>query len=249
MSVGARYIPTSVGNPYRVRRFALCRPLIDRTLAERGRCVIVDLGGSLSYWTVCAPDLLDDERVALDLINLRHDPSERAALGAIKGQVRFLHGDARRLDDVADGAYDVLHSNSVIEHVGQWADMVAMAQEVSRVARLHYVQTPYWGFPMEPHFRAPFFHWLPEQWRARLLLRFHLNFGARPTDFSSAMAIVQSAALLDRRQFASLFPRSSIYSEIVRGFTKSLIAIGGEGMAPEPASNTRKLRVPSRVVP
>jgi hypothetical protein len=58
-----------------------------------------------------------------------------------------------------------------------------------------------------------------------------------------AVAQVQSNVLVDRGQLAALFPTSSIYSEIVFGLVKSLIAIGGEGLVVDPRSNTRALRV------
>ncbi|MGA7384382.1 MAG: hypothetical protein WBW81_06740 [Methylocella sp.] len=68
-----------------------------------------------------------------------------------------LTGDARNLDGIADKSFDVDHANSVIEHVSRWSDMCAVAGQARRVERLHYVQTPYWGFPIEPHDRTPFF--------------------------------------------------------------------------------------------
>ena len=64
-------------------------------------------------------------------------------------------GDARNLSEYADGSVDLVHSNSVIEHVGGWADMRAMADEMMRIGRSGWMQTPAWEFPVEPHFRAP----------------------------------------------------------------------------------------------
>ena len=78
-------------------------------------------------------------------------------------------GDARNLSDYADGSIDLVHSNSVIEHVGGWADMKAMADEMTRVGRAGWMQTPAWEFPIEPHFRAPFLHWFGDPLRARMM--------------------------------------------------------------------------------
>jgi SAM-dependent methyltransferase len=213
--------------------------LVEDALAGRGRCAILDAGGALPYWRACAPDLLDDPRIELHLLNL----SAGDACGGAEPapSVRAVIGDARDLRRYPDGAFDLVHANSVIEHVGRWTDMAAMAAEVRRVGRRYLVQTPYWGFPLEPHFRAPFFHWLPEAWRARLLLRFDLGFARRAANWDAAMRRVQSAVLLDRAQFAALFHGANIHSEIAWGLTKSLLAVGGEGIAPHPASNTRRL--------
>lgn len=244
MSIGFRLAPRSAGDAFRAARFARCHALILRVIAERGRCRVADIGGGLHYWQVCAPDLLEHPGFELDLFNVAYEPRDHEALEAIgKERIRLLTGDARALPQIGDASYDLAHSNSVIEHVGQWPQMQAMAAETRRIARIHYVQTPYWGFPLEPHFRAPLFHWLPEQWRLRLVMRFRLGFATRASSVDQAMRLVQSAVLLDRRQFGALFPEANIHSEIVYGLTKSLIALGGEGIAPDAGSNRRRLRI------
>ena len=67
-------------------------------------------------------------------------------------------GDACDLAGYPDRSVDLVHSNSVIEHVGGWPRMAAMAGELMRVARAGWVQTPAWEFPIEPHFHAPLVH-------------------------------------------------------------------------------------------
>ena len=84
--------------------------------------------------------------------------------------VRCVVGDARQVQEFSDFAFDLAHSNSVIEHVGRWRDMAAMVLEVRRVARSYFAQTPYFWFPREPHARFPMLHWMPESWRYRILM-------------------------------------------------------------------------------
>jgi len=96
--------------------------------------------------------------------------------------------------------------------------------EVRRVAKAYYVQTPYLWFPVEPHFRAPFYAWLPEQTRAQLLMRFDLGYIGKAATLDQAMSDVQSINLLDRAQMRSLFPDANISFERVLGLPKSMIA-------------------------
>lgn len=244
MTFGLRLLPTSAGDRFRHARFGLCRTVIEEVVAQRGACHVLDIGGALRYWQVCAPDLLYDPRFSIDMVNITYSPGDQESVEAIGGnRIRLLHGDARAMPEIADGAYDLAHSNSVIEHVGRWGDMQAMAAEVRRIAQRYYVQTPYWGFPIEPHFRVAGFHWLPEQWRMRLIMRAARGYHPKAETTDEAMRIIDSAVLVDRRQFGALFPGANIHSEIIYGLTKSLIALGGAGVAPDPRSNTRALRV------
>ncbi len=236
-------VPLSPANRFRGARFALVRSLAAQSLEESGRCRIIDIGGLPGYWRAFGADVIADPRVTITFVNLGYTDAERAAAdGPEAERFQLVTGNACELSAIPALAFDLAHSNSVIEHVGRWTEMTAMANEIRRVASRHYVQTPYWGFPIEPHNRTPAFHWLPEQWRYRLVLSRKLGFWDRATSVDDAMRRVHSICLVDRRQFAALFPGSSIYSEIVYGLTKSLVAIGGEGLPVDPRSNTRRLR-------
>src|SRR3546814_10323990 len=73
-------------------------------------------------------------------------------------------------------SFDIAHSNSVIEHVITWDNMKNFARETRRVAAWHYVQTPYFWFPVDPHFyKLPFYHWLPRPLRAKLRSEEHTS--------------------------------------------------------------------------
>jgi hypothetical protein len=100
-----------------------------------------------------------------------------------------------------------------------------MAAEIRRLAPHYYVQTPNFGFPIEPHFRMPFFHWLPETMRASMLLRWRKIGFRRAETLERAMALVQEIHLLTGRHMAHLFPDAKIRRERVGPFVKSLIAI------------------------
>jgi len=58
-----------------------------------------------------------------------------------------------------DGEFDLVFSNSVIEHVGDFERMRQFVHEARRVAKSYWIQTPSKWFPIEPHCGMPFW-WL-----------------------------------------------------------------------------------------
>lgn len=209
--------PHSSKNQFRERRFSWFLDLLPQLGAPDQPLKILDVGGTMDFWT---PRLarLPDRPLAITLLNISQTPVS---------DPRFvsLAGDARDLSRFADDAFDVVHSNSVIEHVGLWRDMMAMANEVRRVAPAHFVQTPYFWFPVEPHCRTPLFHWLPHPWRLSLIMRFTLGYWPKADTVDQGMREIEDAMLLDRKMMAALFPDSQIRNETFYGLTKSIVAI------------------------
>jgi|SRR5271166_977882 len=76
----------------------------------------------------------------------------------------FVRGDPSEGLPFADGAFDLVYCSSVIEHVPP-ARRSAFAAELRRVGRGWFVQTPAFGFPVEPHALLPGAHWLPPRLR------------------------------------------------------------------------------------
>ncbi len=215
--------PNSLGSRLRAKRAVHLKSLIERIAAAQGRCRIIDLGGHPVYWNIIGRDFLIEKRCQVTLYNasaneLRQNPVADDAL------VTGLIGDACAVH-FADNDFDLVHSNSTIEHVGEWPRMLRFAQEVRRLAPAYFVQTPNFWFPIEPHFGAPFWAWLPEPVRVWLLLRRGWGYFPKAKSVPEAIAAVQEIHLLDRRAFAELFPDARIVDEKFAGMTKSLIAI------------------------
>ena len=71
---------------------------------------------------------------------------------------KYVIGDACNLDMLSSKSFDIIYSNSVIEHVGRERQK-EFANEIMRVGKKYWVQTPYKHFPVEPHFVFPFFQY------------------------------------------------------------------------------------------
>jgi len=201
---------------FRLKRFSHFTDLV-RNMNHAGRPLrILDVGGEEAYW-IDKIDLIQ-RPVEITLVNLWQVKTSNPNFIS-------LAGDARSMKSFSDNSFDVVHSNSVIEHVGRWKDMRAMADEVRRLAPSYFLQTPYFWFPIEPHFRSVGFHWLPEPIRARLLMSRSHGFIQKSPDFDSAMSAVEGSVLLDRPMLADLFPDATIVFETVYGLRKSMMAI------------------------
>lgn len=193
---------------FRSRRDIQLKELINRAISNRksdGPFRILDLGGRFDYWIRFGLDFIDQNNIEIVCVN--YSVEEMSANVSDSHRLSAVVGDARNMADYSDGSFDMVHSNSVIEHVGLFHDMRAFSNETRRLAPCYYAQTPYFWFPIDPHFpRFPMFHWLPLSWRHRLVRRFRLGWSGPARDIDHAMRVVESSILLDRSQFRTLFP-------------------------------------------
>jgi len=179
---------------------------------------LLDVGGSIKFWKILG--LAGREDIEFTILNIVAADDKRA-------RFRYLEGDARDLSRFEDGQFDIVFSNSVIEHVGGWEDQQRMAREVRRVGRRYFVQTPNRYFPIEPHFLVPGFQFLPLGIRARLHARRDLGWWKKADTYEAALAEVSTIRLLTERDFRKLFPEARVFKERFYGLTKSFIAHHG----------------------
>jgi hypothetical protein len=176
---------------------------------------ILDIGGTPECWSLLP------ERPRITLLNT---PRARADVG----DAAWVAGDGRNLP-FRDGAFDVVFSNSVIEHVGDAASQQRFAREVARVGRRYWVQTPNRWFPVEQHLLTPFIHWLPRRWQRVVVPRFNLwSLLVRVTPDRRRFYIehyLSDVRLLGFAEVRALFPGARIIREHLGGLTKSFIAV------------------------
>lgn len=206
---------------FRRARFRLFEELVSDF---GGRPVnILDVGGFEEFWTNMGFDL---GKHTITVLNLESEwkPSTHA-------NVKSVVGDACDMKEYKRGDFDIVFSNSVLEHVGTFDRQRMMANEVRRIGESYFVQTPNYYFPMEPHFHVPFFQNLPLAVRQRLIQRFALGCMPRIPDPHEARKLAEETRLLTKREMKELFPDARVEEEKLVGLTKSIICIrrGGGG--------------------
>src|ERR1700733_1796081 len=196
---------------YRARRWLVQRPFIVEGRQRRYadfvvRCgllpeySIVDVGSGPEGVSGTLGRFNDQNRiVALDLF---------ARDAQTAPNVTFVVGDATSMP-FADREFDIAFCNSLIEHLPPPAQR-ALADEIRRVARGYWVQTPNRYFPIEPHQLIVGYQFLPRRIRRSLARRLGGTGG--------------SAELLTRRDLLALFPGAELYEERVAGLVKSFAA-------------------------
>lgn len=160
----------------------------------------------------------------VDVLNLGPVPKiENAADKA--PDIRAISGDARELE-FPDRSYDIVFSNSVIEHVGGFDDQKAFATEARRVAKRLWVQTPAKACPIEPHYLGLFVHWFPPSWHASIARWTSIRGITGSASPAELTAIGENTRLLNRKEFSMLFPDCEIWTErLLWVFPKSYVAI------------------------
>jgi len=216
--------PESLSSQFRRRRDIGLRRLISEiSAANGGRIGILDLGGSVEYWRRVGFDFLAEVGARIVVLNV--EATELKSDSADPDLFEAVVGDACHLPHIAEGEFDLVHSNSVIEHVGNWSRMKAFGAEVRRIGRSYYVQTPNFWSPIEPHFyRAPMIHWLPRPLQASVMAHFAVTQSGKASSLDDAFRILDGTQLIDRRQMQIIFPDAVHSRERVFGLTKSLIA-------------------------
>lgn len=209
--------PRSLATVMRRKRFAFFLSLLD-TVPRPVR--ILDVGGEQQFWKMMGTDRLD--AISVTLLNRRSEELTETLF------VESIAGDARDLGQFGAGTFDVVFSNSVIEHLGpRFEDQRRMADEIRRVGKRYFVQTPNRYFPIEPHFLTPGFQFLPVSLRVWLVTHFSVGWYSRFRDVASAKQEVESIRLLSRSQVRELFPEAGLFEEKMFGLTKSFIAFHG----------------------
>lgn len=197
----SRAVVSALGRLSRARRM---HQFVERLRVGRGTRIL-DMGGRPEIWeSVEGP-------FDITILNL---PGETGADVRSHHNIKFVEGDATHVD-LPSRSFDLVFSNSVIEHVGPPEKQGAFAAEVKRLAAAYWVQTPVKWFPIEAHTGMPLWWFYPASIRRAFIARWHKGL----PDWAEAM---EGTRVLERGFLQGLFPGAQVWTEAVVGVPKSM---------------------------
>jgi Methyltransferase domain len=179
---------------------------------------ILDLGGRVSNWTaapVCPSQVV--------ILNIEDQPESF-------DRFEVIHGDACSPPSaLRSEQFDLVYSNSVMEHVGGHYRRQQFADTVHRFGSRHWIQTPYRYFPIEPHWIFPGMQFLPLSTRSVISARWPLGWAHQlsnpPEGKAAHVTLAMEVELQSKTEMQHYFPDSSVIGERFARITKSLIAV------------------------
>jgi hypothetical protein len=224
---------------FRRRRLHLvhqaCPELFDGSVRN-----VLDLGGSQHFWANLPIDLTLKKVVIYNICKSETTfPQSKASHIPVK-----LY-DGTRIPE-ADGAFDIVVCNSVLEHVPRGSRQ-GLIDEMRRVGKRFVLQTPAFSFPIEPHFIFPMLHWMPRFLGRQLVLISPWFWLSRP-GVAHARDYFDEIHLPTKNDIDRLFPSATIRYERVVGLLKSYV-VSGDGTSPEldlPATDGSAVEAPSQ---
>ncbi|WP_111669066.1 methyltransferase domain-containing protein [Algoriphagus litoralis] len=206
--------PKSLGAKFRAKRTKKFEKLFFKNFNPEKPISILDVGGTDYFWkTSQIPNI---PGVEITLLNLHLEKTTHP-------NIISMIGDATDMRDFEDQQFDLVFSNSVIEHLYTIENQQKMAREIQRVGRKYFIQTPNKYFPIEAHYAIPFAQYMPKSLLLFLLTKTKLSRFQR-WETSAAQQYLDEIRLLNQTEMAQLFPKSKLLKEKVMGMTKSLTA-------------------------
>lgn len=206
--------PNSLGARFRLKRLKDFEKLFFNNFSENQPIRILDVGGTDYFWKESS--ILNLPQVEITLLNLHLEESSHPAVKAVTG-------DATNMSQFGDGSFDLVFSNSVIEHLYDFVNQERMAKEIQRVGKKYFIQTPNKFFPVEAHYALPFAQYMPKSWVYFLLTKTNLS-RLQKWDQKDARQYLDEIRLLSDQEMKKLFPKAKLYREKVLGLVKSFAA-------------------------
>lgn len=188
---------------------------------------IIDLGGTVTFWKNWA--ISDDGSLQITLINNHHIDKEAVGYDNSLKYIQEIIKDATTLNVDDYKNYDVIFSNSMIEHLESWDMQKKICQEIENSGISYFIQIPNKKSIIDPHFPhllVPFFAMYPKKLQAYLLTIHGFN-GGRSMSYPDSIVRMGYYNPIDERMLRKLLPGGNLVPESFLGMSASLIMTKG----------------------
>ena len=203
----------------RIRKLELFNKLMNPTKEMR----ILDVGAEISPNSECNIQFIDCYPWKNNVSAINLSSEHISLIKQYYPEVDVRVGDACNLP-WEDKHFDIVYSNAVIEHLGNFERQKKMATEIMRIGKSWFVTTPNRWYPFEFHMRLPFVTWLPRNGYIRFGQVISYNHVKR-----KYMTGIRrdSLRLMTAKDLKHCFPTSRIIKQRVTFMAETLICVGG----------------------
>ena len=203
----------------RIRKLELFNKLMNPTKEMR----ILDVGAEISPNSECNLQFIDCYPWKNNVSAINLSSEHISLIKQYYPEVDVRVGDACNLP-WEDKHFDIVYSNAVIEHLGNFERQKKMATEIMRIGKSWFVTTPNRWYPFEFHMRLPFVTWLPRNGYIRFGQVISYNHMKR-----KYMAGIRrdDLRLMTAKDLKHCFPTSRIIKQRVTFMAETLICVGG----------------------
>jgi hypothetical protein len=198
------------------------RPTNDR---QTGRLRIVDIGGTVEFWEKWW-EVTDADGIHVTLINTHEVDISCRGQASQHDFIADVRKDATTLTTSDLQHYDVIFSNSFLEHLKTWSDQRSLAENIISSKTPYFIQVPNKHSPIDPHHPfVPFFALYPKWVRARLVtISSFGNPGQKAPSLAAAYEWQDGYTPLGVAEMQKLFPNATFKIERPLGIPMSIIA-------------------------
>jgi hypothetical protein len=185
---------------------------------------VLDLGGMVQTWV--ESETRPQHVTLLNFKGTVETSSEQIRSHGAEQWMTAVEGDAcDPPPEIREQRFDLVFSNSVIEHVGGHLRRRHFSYWVQTLGKHHWVQTPNRYFPMEPHWLVPGLQFAPPRLQVFVLRHWPLEEVRyyRTAPWHDGVQRAMGIELLSPGAMRSYFPESELLRERILGMTKSLI--------------------------
>ena len=199
--------------------------LFDNIIKPTSKMKVLDVGAEINPSGNCDLQFIDSYPWKSKVTAINTSAEHIKLIKQHYPEVEAVIGDACALP-WPDKYFDVVYSNAVIEHVGDFERQKQMAAEIMRVGKRWFVSTPNRWYPFEFHMRLPFVTWLPKHgylWAGSIVSYNHVQ-----KKYVFRMKRYSGIRLMTRKELEQCFPGSKIIKQRVTFMAETLITIGGD---------------------